>query len=42
LQEPAGWLARRLLEQTAPLAFGEVRALLQRLGCRWTPPSHKA
>jgi hypothetical protein len=34
--------ARRFLERTAPLELDEVRALLLRLGCRWTPPSRKA
>jgi hypothetical protein len=34
--------ARRFLERTSDLDFKEVRALLARLGCRWTPPSRKA
>ena len=33
---------RRFLERTARLKFNEARALLARLGCRWTPPSRKA
>lgn len=33
---------RRFLERTARLDFNEVRALIARLGCRWTPPSRKA
>lgn len=33
---------RRFLERTARLDFKEVRALIARLGCRWTPPSRKA
>lgn len=33
---------RRFLDRTARLDFNEVRALLARLGCRWTPPSRKA
>jgi DNA-binding MurR/RpiR family transcriptional regulator len=33
---------RRFLERTAKLDFDEVRALIARLGCRWTPPSRKA
>jgi hypothetical protein len=34
--------ARRFLDRTAGLEFNEVRALMARLGCRWTPPSRKA
>jgi hypothetical protein len=34
--------AGRFLARTADLDFTEVRALLVRLGCRWTPPSRKA
>jgi hypothetical protein len=34
--------ARRFLERTADLEFQEVRTLIARLGCRWTPPSRKA
>jgi hypothetical protein len=34
--------ARRFLERTAPLEFEETRALVLRLGCRWTPPSLEA
>ena len=33
---------RRFLDRTARLDFNEVRALLARFGCRWTPPSRKA
>jgi CdiI immunity protein len=33
---------RRFLERTARLDFNEVRALMARLGCRWTPTSRKA
>ena len=34
--------ARRFLDRTAALDFQDVRALIARLGCRWTPPSRKA
>jgi len=34
--------ALRFLDRTAGLEFNEVRALMVRLGCRWTPPSRKA
>jgi CdiI immunity protein len=34
--------ARRFLERTATLDFNDVRVLVARLGCRWTPPSRKA
>jgi hypothetical protein len=34
--------ARRFIDRTADLDFGAVRALMARLGCRWTPPSRKA
>jgi hypothetical protein len=34
--------ARRFLDLTAALDFADVRALLARLGCRWTPPSREA
>lgn len=34
--------ARRFLDLTALFDFKEVRVLLARLGCRWTPPSRKA
>jgi contact-dependent growth inhibition (CDI) system CdiI-like immunity protein len=33
---------RRFLERTAALGFSDVRVMLARLGCRWTPPSRKA
>ena len=33
---------RRFLDQTAPLDFPKLRALLARLGARWTPPSREA
>jgi hypothetical protein len=33
---------RRFLERTAALDFSDVRALVARLGCRWTPGSRKA
>jgi hypothetical protein len=32
----------RFLAATAPLDFEEVRALLTRLGARWTPPTRDA
>ena len=34
--------AQRFLENTASLDFSDVRALVARLGSRWTPPSRKA
>jgi hypothetical protein len=34
--------ARRFLDRTAALDFADVRALLARLGCKWTPPSREA
>ena len=34
--------ARRFIDRIALLDFKDVRALLARLGCRWTPPSRKA
>jgi hypothetical protein len=34
--------ARQFLDRTADLEFTEVRALMARLGCRWTAPSRKA
>ena len=34
--------ARRFLNRTKLLSFDELRPLLQRLGCRWTPPSREA
>jgi hypothetical protein len=34
--------ARRFLERTATLDFSDVRILVARLGCRWTPRSRKA
>ena len=34
--------ARRFLDRTADLDFQDVRSLIARLGCRWTPPSRKA
>jgi contact-dependent growth inhibition (CDI) system CdiI-like immunity protein len=34
--------ARRFLDRTAAVDFQAVRALISRLGCRWTPPSRKA
>ena len=34
--------ARLFLDLTARLDFKELRALMSRLGCRWTPPSRKA
>lgn len=34
--------ARLFLERTAPLPFGEVRALLAQLGCRWSPASRRS
>ena len=33
---------RQFLERTTALDFSDVRALVVRLGCRWTPPSRKA
>jgi hypothetical protein len=33
---------RRFLERTATLDFSDVRALLDGLGCKWTPRSRKA
>jgi hypothetical protein len=33
---------RRFLERTVTLDFSDVRALVARLGCRWTPRSRKA
>ena len=33
---------RRFLDRIAQLDIKEVRALIARLGCRWTPPSRKA
>jgi len=34
--------ARRFLQRSAPIDFKDVRAVMARLGCRWTPPSRKA
>lgn len=34
--------ARRFLARTGPVPFNEVRMLVARLGCRWTPPSRHA
>ena len=34
--------ARQFLERTTALDFKDVRAVIARLGCRWTPPSRKA
>jgi len=34
--------ARRFLDRTGALSFDEVRALLQRLGCGWAPPTREA
>ena len=33
---------RRFLDVTAPLDFATLRALLDRLGSRWAPPSRQA
>jgi hypothetical protein len=33
---------RRFLERTATLDFTELRAVIGRLGCRWSPRSRKA
>jgi CdiI immunity protein len=33
---------RRFLEWTATLDFNELRAVIARLGCRWSPRSRKA
>lgn len=33
---------QRFLDVTAPLDFAKLRALLSRLGSRWTPPSRAA
>ena len=33
---------RRFLERTATLDFKELRAVIERLGCRWSPRSRKA
>jgi hypothetical protein len=33
---------RRFLERTATLDFTELRAVIGRLGCRWSPGSRKA
>ncbi|MEP7305077.1 MAG: contact-dependent growth inhibition system immunity protein [Acidobacteriota bacterium] len=34
--------ARRFLERSGQVPFNEVRVLVARLGCRWTPPSRHA
>ena len=34
--------AKRFLDVTAEMELADVRALLWRLGARWTPPSRKA
>ncbi len=34
--------ARRFLDRTARLDFSQVKALVARLGCRWTPRSRQA
>lgn len=34
--------AKRFLDRTRELEFGQVRDLLSQLGCRWTPPSREA
>jgi contact-dependent growth inhibition (CDI) system CdiI-like immunity protein len=33
---------KRFLEVTESLDFADVRALMSRLGCRWTPPTREA
>lgn len=33
---------RRFLEQTATLDFNELRAVIARLGCHWSPRSRQA
>ncbi|HYT76849.1 MAG TPA: hypothetical protein VEL79_18990 [Vicinamibacterales bacterium] len=33
---------KRFLDVTVPLDFADVRSLLSRLGCRWTPPTRDA
>lgn len=34
--------SKQFLSRTATLDFREVRDLVARLGCRWTPPSRQA